>query len=422
MQISKVFGIALVTGVAMWSMTPPALADLGFPDTVKFPGQIVIDAQQQLIKENLAEDEFASDATGTMTVRRGRHFQRWMTYKPAAGEPAPGYYNGTEERIFKAMQAPLLAAGWQLVQVNDNKDQFTMHLVRGGTDAWLAVKMDGPQAAVNVNVIESGEAAPALTLAPPAAKPEKVADKDDLPYLKPYPGSSRKGEGRGNGPLDVTRPGSGDEPALVGQGVVVRSYQGPTTLSKLQFVAEYRAALSKAGWQVTYPATDKEAADAAVVIAHYTRDGRDIWARLTYEFGANLSVSVVDLGAEDLAGKLDKDCHLPLYGVLFDFNKASLKPESEPLLTKVAALVTARPDLNAEIEGHTDNVGGDDYNMRLSDARAASVRTWLTQHGVAAARLTSHGYGKTRPVADNGTDQGRALNRRVEIVKLGCRR
>lgn len=399
-----------------------AHADLGFPDYVKFPAQIAIDPDQTLVKETVAEQDFATDQSGaTMTARRGQHYQRWYTYKPAAGEPAPGYYNGTEERIFKAMQAPLTAAGWELVQVNDGKDQFTMHMVRNGRDAWLAVKMDAPQAQVNVNMIETGAAPSALTLPRPATKPEKLADRDDFPYLPPYPGSTRKGAGHGDGPLDITKPGSGEEPALVGHGVMTRSYQGPSTLSQLQFIGDYRNALTAAGWKVVYPASDKEVNEQAGLVAHYTGDGRDIWAKLFYEYGANLSYAVVDAGAEDWAARLDKECHLALYGVLFDFNKATLKPDSEPLLTKVAALISSRPDFHAEIEGHTDNVGGDEYNMKLSDARAASVKLWLTQHGIAAQRLSSQGYGKTRPVADNGTDQGRALNRRVEIAKPACK-
>lgn len=419
------FSFALIIAVVLSSTSflSSARADLGFPDYVKFPAQIVIDPDQKLIKENVAEEEFATDQAGaTMAVRRGAHYQRWFKYKPAAGEPAPGYYNGTEERIFKAVQAPLAAAGWQLIFVSEGKDAFTMRLSRNGKESWLAFKMDAPQAQLNANMIEIGSGASTLTLPPPAAKAEKIADKDDLPYLPPYPGSARKGAGHASGPMSITRPGTNEEAVLVGNGVTTRSYQGPSTLSKLQFVSEYRQALLNAGWQVIYPANEAEVKDFGSLAAHYTRDGRDIWAVLFYEYGANLSYSVTDVGAEDWAAKLDKECHLPLYGVLFDFNKASLKPESDSMLTKVAGLMKTRADLNAEIEGHTDNVGGDDYNIKLSDARAASVRGWLTQHGIAAQRLSSKGYGKTRPVADNGNDQGRALNRRVEIAKLGCKR
>jgi hypothetical protein len=73
-----------------------------------------------------------------------------------------------------------------------------------------------------------------------------------------------------------------------------------------------------------------------------------------------------------------------------------------------------------EVQGHTDNVGGDDYNQKLSDSRAAAVLVWLRAKGIAADRLTAHGYGLKVPIADNGSDEGRAKNRWVEIKKQGC--
>ncbi len=405
----------------LWILTSPLRADLGFPEYVKFPPQIQIDPDQSLVHEDLGEVEFPVDASGgKMATKKGHHYVRWLAYKPAAGEPAPGYYNGTEERIFKAMQAVFTRNGWQMVYVSEDKSNFSMHLTKAGTDAWAKVKMDAPQAQVNLEIIEMGSAANKLTLSPPAAQPEKFGDNADIPYLPPYPGSTRKGEGHAEGPLDITEPGkAGGEPVLVGTGVLSRSYQGPTTLSQLQFIADYREAFTKAGWKVLYP-TDATAAHAGSVIAHYAKNGRDVWAKVFYEYGANLSYSVADVGGENWAAKFDKDCHLPLYGVFFDFNQSVLKPESEPVLAKVAALLQARPALPVELQGHTDNVGADDANLKLSNARAAAVKLWLTQHGLAADRLTSKGFGETRPVADNKSPEGRAKNRRVELVNPAC--
>jgi outer membrane protein OmpA-like peptidoglycan-associated protein len=79
------------------------------------------------------------------------------------------------------------------------------------------------------------------------------------------------------------------------------------------------------------------------------------------------------------------------------------------------------PKLAIEIGGHTDNVGKPDYNMKLSDERAAAVVRWLVQHGIAASRLTSHGYGDTEPLAKNDSDANRAKNRRVELKRKGCK-
>jgi len=86
----------------------------------------------------------------------------------------------------------------------------------------------------------------------------------------------------------------------------------------------------------------------------------------------------------------------------------------------VLNLMKADPKLAIEIGGHTDNVGKPDYNLKLSDARAAAVRQWLIEHGIAAARLTSRGYGDTQPLVPNTSDENRARNRRVELKRAGC--
>lgn len=407
-----------VLAAVVLSFDPAAHADLGFPDSVKFPPQIRINPDQALQKEDFGEAEFAIDKSGKKATYRGARHARWFAYVPAQGEPAPGYYNGTEERIGKAVQGALLREGWQVVWQEDNKSGFSMKLDKGGKVAWVMVKMDAPQAQVFVETVEIGQSANQLALVPPAAKPETFGDKDDIPYLAPYPGSTRKGEGRGDSPMDVSLPGSGDEVRLAGTGTQVRTYQGPSTLSKLQFMNEYRAALTAAGWTLVFP-DDKRAPNESQIIARYTKNGRDVWARLHYEFGASLSFTVADAGAEDWAAKLKKDCKVPLYGVYFDFNKATIKPESEPVLTKAASLLKAVPG-NFEVRGHTDAVGGEESNLKLAEARAASVRTWLTGRGIDGVRLGAKGFGKSQPVADNGTAEGRAKNRRVELVQLQC--
>ncbi|MET0210104.1 MAG: OmpA family protein [Burkholderiaceae bacterium] len=401
--------------VVALAFAPLALADLGFPDSVKLPPQLKIDPDQALVKETLAEAEFRVDASGSkVETKRGEHYARWLQYKPAAGEPALGYYNGSEERIYKALVSALQPAGWQVVYVEGNKNSFTMR--RG--ESWLAVKMDAPQAQVNLELIEPKASANPLVLKAPAAQPEKVGDNDDLPWLSPYPGSKRKGGGRADGPLDVSIAGDA-EPRLVGNGVQTRTYDGPKSLSLLQFNTDYRDALAKAGWTIVFPPAGKT--DSGLIIAHYVKDGRDLWAKLSYEYGASLWFSTVDVGAEDWAAKLAKDCRLPLYGVFFDFNKATIKPESDAVLARVAKILGAKPVYAVEVQGHTDNVGGDDYNVKLSNERAGAVKAWLASHNVDGAKLTAKGYGKAQPVADNATDAGRAKNRRVELRRPDCK-
>jgi OmpA-OmpF porin, OOP family len=105
-----------------------------------------------------------------------------------------------------------------------------------------------------------------------------------------------------------------------------------------------------------------------------------------------------------------------LQQVHFQTASATILPDSYPMLTEMAQLLKANPDIKQmRIEGHTDNHGAADYNLDLSKRRAASVLTWLSEHGVEANRLQSEGYGMTLPVASNETDEGRAQNRRVEF-------
>lgn len=118
-----------------------------------------------------------------------------------------------------------------------------------------------------------------------------------------------------------------------------------------------------------------------------------------------------------LESQLSKEGRVRLYGILFDTDSDHLKPESKTTLESLVAAAKAEPNWKFEIEGHTDNVGGDAHNQTLSDKRAASVKAYLVAAGVDAGRLTTHGYGATKPVASNDTELGRSQNRRVEVVK-----
>jgi outer membrane protein OmpA-like peptidoglycan-associated protein len=106
------------------------------------------------------------------------------------------------------------------------------------------------------------------------------------------------------------------------------------------------------------------------------------------------------------------------YGIYFDFNKDTLKPESEPVLKEIAQTMTDNPDWKLTVEGHTDNVGGDAYNLELSKRRAAAVKQALvSQCNISPERLLTGGFGASRPIETNDTLEGRARNRRVELVR-----
>jgi outer membrane protein OmpA-like peptidoglycan-associated protein len=105
--------------------------------------------------------------------------------------------------------------------------------------------------------------------------------------------------------------------------------------------------------------------------------------------------------------------------VLFDTGKYTLRPLAREKLSKVAGIVSGHPGLKLDVEGHTDSVGGDDYNQQLSEQRGAAVRDYLLQQGMSVSSVTTKGFGKTQPVASNDSAQGRQENRRVEIVISG---
>jgi outer membrane protein OmpA-like peptidoglycan-associated protein len=121
-----------------------------------------------------------------------------------------------------------------------------------------------------------------------------------------------------------------------------------------------------------------------------------------------------DLGATESA--LEVRVELPA-DVLFDFDQASLRPDATQALGRLATVIRGYPTGRVEIEGHTDSKGNEAYNQKLSERRAEAVKRWLVEREkIAAERLTTHGAGKSRPVADNSNDAGRQKNRRVEVV------
>ena len=104
-----------------------------------------------------------------------------------------------------------------------------------------------------------------------------------------------------------------------------------------------------------------------------------------------------------------------LRAVHFDFDKANIRPDARPILDEAARILKQRGDIHVVVAGHTDSVGSDAYNMKLSKSRADAVKHYLVDHGIAASRMTGEGFGEREPVASNATAEGRAQNRRVEL-------
>jgi flagellar motor protein MotB len=142
--------------------------------------------------------------------------------------------------------------------------------------------------------------------------------------------------------------------------------------------------------------------------------------RIRFESGAVMVSNVrVAVGAPDMRSKLITEGKLVTYGIYFDVNKDVVKPESYGTLKEIAAILNENPDVKVKIVGHTDSDGADASNLDLSKRRGASVKNELVKSfGIDASRLESDGMGESQPVAPNDTPANKALNRRVELIKL----
>lgn len=130
-----------------------------------------------------------------------------------------------------------------------------------------------------------------------------------------------------------------------------------------------------------------------------------------------MEVNMTLLNADEMSQSITDTGRVLLYGINFDTGKDTLRPDSEPMLKEIAKLLTNHPDLNIRVVGHTDNQGSAASNLELSRRRSASVVNELkTKYAIAASRLDSFGCGLYAPVASNTTEEGRAKNRRVELV------
>jgi outer membrane protein OmpA-like peptidoglycan-associated protein len=194
--------------------------------------------------------------------------------------------------------------------------------------------------------------------------------------------------------------------------------------SRLQVSRNYVNAVIKIGG-TAYEKTPKEPTLTSMKLV---KDGKETWAKLQYNWVANyLYLTIVEKGAmaqeivadaRAMATDISASGKSLIYGIYFDFNKAEVKPESEPALNEISKLLRQDPKLKLYVAGHTDNVGGFDYNMKLSQQRAdAVVKELISKYKVDISRLRAVGIGPVSPVTSNETEEGKAKNRRVELVK-----
>lgn len=130
------------------------------------------------------------------------------------------------------------------------------------------------------------------------------------------------------------------------------------------------------------------------------------------------NIRVAAGGAMNMIGKKFTEAKIVTHGINFDIDKATIKPESLGTLNMIVQVMKDNPEVKFEIDGHTDNTGTADHNLTLSQQRADAVKTQLVSMGIDASRLSSKGFGDTKPISDNITLEGKANNRRVEFVKM----
>jgi OOP family OmpA-OmpF porin len=238
-------------------------------------------------------------------------------------------------------------------------------------------------------------------------------------------------------------------------------YRGPEGRTTLEIFRNYKSALEQAGFEILFECTDtdcgrlfqwplyrdrkitntktsgnafdvpkdirylaaKKAMSSSTIHMSILIAIDNIWTKkpvtlLEVIESEAMDTDMVTINADLMAERIEATGHVSIYGIYFDTNSSAIKEESEPILKEINTLLKQNPSLNLYIVGHTDNQGGYAYNMELSQKRSESVVRSLTEkYGITSSRLTSAGVGFLSPVATNDKEEGRAQNRRVELVK-----
>jgi OOP family OmpA-OmpF porin len=190
--------------------------------------------------------------------------------------------------------------------------------------------------------------------------------------------------------------------------------------SELQIDRNFENAVAKLGGSVVF-------ADRSRRTFKLVQNGREFWIDLTAEFTGKYGLTIVEreamkqdvvADAAAFSNDLRATGHAAVYGIYFDSGKSEIRPESAQAIAEIAKLLAGDPALKLFVVGHTDAQGSVDGNLKLSQDRAEAVlRALVSAHGVTAARLRGFGCGQFAPVASNDSEEGRAKNRRVELVK-----
>lgn len=266
------------------------------------------------------------------------------------------------------------------------------------------------------------------------AVPVQAADapkSKDHPLLTRYP-DSRITEYTKNFNAVEFKVGAKGSPAkprsIEGDATIIRYFHNKPDKqpSALELIRNYQNAIKSIGGEVVYERLPRDS-DGGETTLKVTTGGKDVWVRVEPDiFGAptqSYKLSIVEVAAmqqvvtaNKLLDELNRNGYIALY-INFDTGKADLKADGKATVAEIATMLKSAPALKIAIEGHTDNVGQAAANKTLSEKRAQSVMAAIVASGIDAKRLSAAGFGQEKPVADNRSEEGRAKNRRVELVK-----
>lgn len=259
---------------------------------------------------------------------------------------------------------------------------------------------------------------------------DDIAGSKDDPLLTRYPGSyiGEYSKAYNATEYKVGAGASANTQTVEGDTTSLRYFHGSpeTQPSALQVIRNYQNAIRQIGGEVVYERLPSDGDGGETTLKVHT-GGKDVWVKVVPDiYGAptqdyllvitEVAAMAQAVTANQLRDELDKNGFITLH-VNFDTGTAVLKPDDLATVQQIAIMMKAAPTLKLHVEGHTDNVGDAVSNKILSEARAKSVMDAIEQAGVAAERLGAAGFGQERPVADNRSEEGRAKNRRVELVK-----
>jgi outer membrane protein OmpA-like peptidoglycan-associated protein len=317
----------------------------------------------------------------------------------------PGKTDGSALEIMENYKEGMKKDGAEIRR--DDPHNVVGHLTKDGKEYWINVSAsrdDGYRVAVVI--VEPFK----RSLLPPSG--------NDYRLLGHIPGFTAAMPTKKNF-AEYSFPLAKGPPVSVRGALYIVNYSRPSkpperVITPMEIIENYRAALHDLNAEFLRDNPDS-------ISARLDDHGQIVW--LLVEASTVVAVeekpfqlSIQPPNADAMKDRLDKEGHIALY-VNFDFAKATLKPDAAPTIAQVVELLKRNPGLKVSIDGHTDAIGGHDYNVKLSQDRAASVVDAIRAAGIDGARLKSAGYGPDKPIAPNDTEEGRAKNRRVELVR-----